>query len=155
MLRDRLLGQPLLLRVVIILWGIFISLWPAPTLGAPLPAQLSQEDPHGKDLETLRQVLQLNTVRNQLEALGMTTVEVEAKLAQLSPEELHELAQRAEEVRVGGQAGAAATGFAAEGLIILLVAFLVIVLIVVLLRYLTSPRGAPTPGPLTGGGSSG
>jgi len=95
----------------------------------------------------------MKTVRSQLEALGIATAEVEAKLAQLSPEELHQLAQRAEEVRAGGQAGAAAP--AAEGVIILLGLLILIVLIVVLLRYWTSPRGTPTPGPLTGGGSSG
>ena len=154
MLRDRLLGQPLLLRAVI-LWGIFISLWPAPALGAPLPTQPLEGEVRDKDLETLRQVLEMKTIRGQLEALGISPAEVEARLAQLSPEELHQLAQRAEEVRAGGQAGAGAAGVNYGVGIFILGLLIVIVLIVVLLRYWTAPRAAPTPGPLTGGGSSG
>jgi len=149
MMRDRFLGQRELLYALVA-WGILISLWPAPTLGAPLPPRLSQEDPRDKDLETLRLVLETKTARSQLEALGITTAEVEAKLAQLSPEELHELAQRAEEVRAGGQAGAGAAGVNVGVGIFILGLLIVIVLIVVLLRYWTSPRGAPTPGPLVG-----
>ena len=114
---------------------------------------MSQGDPRDKDLETLRLVLEMKTVRSQLEALGIATAEVEAKLAQLSPEELHQLAQRAEEVQAGGQAAGGIPNVGAALFFLGLV--IVIVLIFVLLRYWTSPRGTPTPGPLTGGGSSG
>ena len=84
MMRDRFLDQRVLLYTLVA-WGVLISLWPAPALGVPLPAQMSQGDPRDKDLETLRLVLEMKTVRSQLEALGITTAEVEAKLAQLSP----------------------------------------------------------------------
>ena len=124
MLRDRFLARTPLLYVLIT-WGILISLLPAPAIGAPLPAQLSQGDGSGRDLETVRQALEMRAVRQQLEALGVTPAEAEAKLARLSPDELHQLAQRAEEVRAGG-----------DGVGLLAFVLVVILLVIVILELL-------------------
>lgn len=125
MLRDWLLA-PSPLVYVLIAWGIMISLWPAPVLGAPLPPQLSQGDVAGRDLETVRHTLEMQAVRQQLEALGVTPAEAEAKLARLSSDELHQLAQRAEEARAGGD----------EVLGALVFVLLVILLIIVILELM-------------------
>ena len=101
MLRDHLLARTPLLYVLIT-WGILISLLPAPAIGAPLPTQLSHDGVPASDLGTVRQALEMRAVRQQLEALSVTPAEAEAKLARLSPDELHQLAQRAEEIRAGG-----------------------------------------------------
>ena len=131
MLRDWLLApSPLLYGLIA--WGIMISLWAAPVLGAPLPAQLSQGDVAGRDLETVRQTLEMQAVRQQLEALGVSPAEAEAKLARLSPDELHQLAQRAEEVRAGGDGALGALVF------VLLVILLVIVILELMGRKVIS-----------------
>jgi len=127
MLRDRLFARTPLLYVLIT-WGIFVSLWPAPALGAPLPARLSQGDVAGRDLETVRQTLEMRAVRQQLEALGVTPAEAETKLARLSPDELHQLAQQADEIRAGGDGVGA------------LVFVLVVVLLVILILELLGRR---------------
>ncbi len=131
MLRDWLLARSPLLYVLIA-WGIMISLWPAPVLGAPLPAQLSQGDVAGRDLETVRHTLEMQAVRQQLEALGVTPAEAEAKLARLSSDELHQLAQRAEEIRAGGDEVLGALVF------VLLVILLVIVILELMGRKVIS-----------------
>ncbi len=124
MLRDHLLARTPLLYVLVT-WGILVSLWPAPALGAPLPAQLSQGDVAGRDLETVRQTLEMRAVRQQLEALGVTPAEAETRLARLSPEELHQLAQQADEIRAGGDAVGA--------LVFVLVVLLLVIVILELL----------------------
>ena len=130
MLRDHLLGRTALLYALIT-WGVFISLWPAPALGAPLPAQLSEGDVTGRDLETARQTLEMRAVRHKLEALGVSPAEVETKLAQLSPDELHQLAGRADEIRAGGD-GVGALAF------VLLVILLVILILELMGRKVIS-----------------
>ncbi len=127
MLRDHLFARTPLLYVLIT-WGIFVSLLPVPALGAPLPAQLSPGDVAGRDLETVRQTLEMQAVRQQLEALGVTPAEAETKLARLSPDELHQLAQRADEIRAGGD-GVGALAFV-----------LVVVLLVILILELLGRR---------------
>ncbi len=130
MLRDHLLARTPLLYALIT-WGIFVSLWPASALGAPLPAQLSQGDVSGRDLETVRQTLEMRAVRQQLEALGVTPAEAETKLARLSPDELHQLARQADEIRAGGDAVGALV-------FVLLVVLLVIVILELLGRRVIS-----------------
>jgi len=129
MLRDRLLARTPLFYGLIA-WGILVGLVPAPAVGAPLPPQLSTET-HQHDLEVVRQTLELRTVQAQLEALGVAPAEVEAKLGQLSPDEVHQLAQRADEVRAGGD-GASALAF------VLLVLLLVIVILELMGRKVIS-----------------
>ncbi len=126
MLRDRFLARTPLLYGLIA-FGILVSLVPAPAVGAPLPPQLSPGNTQG-DLEGVRETLELRTVRAQLEALGVAPADVEAKLARLSPEELHQLAQRADEVRAGGD-GVGALAFV-----------LIVVLLVILILELMGRR---------------
>jgi hypothetical protein len=53
------------------------------------------------DLQTARMALETRLVRQRLVDLGFTAEEVGARLAQLSDQQIHQLAQRLNDVRVG------------------------------------------------------
>ena len=79
------------------------------------------------DLQTVRTVLESKLVRQRLADLGFTAEEVGARVAQLSDEQIHQLAQRLDELRVGGDGGA-------------VLGVLVIIGLVVLIYYLLTHR---------------
>jgi len=84
------------------------------------------------DLETVQTVLESKMVAQRLEDLGFTPEEIEARLDQLTDQELHALALKLDDLRVGQDA---------FGVII---ALLVIAILVVLLLHLTGHRVIPT-----------
>lgn len=101
------------LTVAIFLLGIV----PRANAGfAPSTIVLSESE-RAQDLETVRQALETKIVRERLLDFGFTEEEVAKKLSLLSDEELHQLAVRADEIRVGGD-GAVAV------ILILVIAFL-------------------------------
>jgi len=96
MLRTRVL-RPRWLTVALILWAAAWLSLPAPADGAPLPpARASTGDGvAGSDVE-------LAPLRQALVAQGLTPADAELVLARLTPAERTELAQRADELAVGG-----------------------------------------------------
>ena len=76
------------------------------------------------DLHTARMALETRLVRQRLVDLGFTAEEVGARLAQLSDQQIHQLAQRLNDVRVGQD------GFG------IVISLLVIAGLVVLIYYL-------------------
>ncbi|MGD0233268.1 MAG: PA2779 family protein [Syntrophorhabdales bacterium] len=76
------------------------------------------------DLQTVREALETKLVRQRLADLGFTPEEVRARIAQLSDQQIHQVAQRLDEVRVGQD------GFG------ILIGLLVIAGLVVLIYYL-------------------
>lgn len=112
------------------LWMVFISLAPSSALALPISSQLSTAAGNSSpgDLARLQSLLEEKEVRQRLADLGFTPQEVNSRLARLSPEQLHEVAQRAAQLRVGGSVG---------GLLI------AIVLIVSLLILILEETGHP------------
>jgi hypothetical protein len=76
------------------------------------------------DLQTVREALETKLVRQRLADLGFTPEEVRARIAQLSDQQIHQVAKRLDEVRVGQD------GFG------ILIGLLVIAGLVVLIYYL-------------------
>jgi len=76
------------------------------------------------DLQTVREALETKLVRQRLADLGFTPEEVRTRIAQLSDQQIHQVAQRLDEVRVGQD------GFG------ILIGLLVIAGLVVLIYYL-------------------
>jgi hypothetical protein len=74
------------------------------------------------DVDKIRKVLELKMVRERLQEFGFTPDEIEKRLAQLSDEQLHQLALQLEEMKVGGN------GWVVLGIIIVLAAIAVIVI---------------------------
>jgi hypothetical protein len=54
------------------------------------------------DLEKIRKVLEVKMVRERLNDLGFTSVEIENKLGQLNDQQIHQLALGLDELKVGG-----------------------------------------------------
>lgn len=76
------------------------------------------------DLEKIQTVLETRVVSEKLAELGFTKEEIQTKLDQLSDQQLHQVALRVDELKVGGDAG----GF--------IIGVLVIAVLVVLFFYL-------------------
>ena len=98
MLRTRIL-HPRWLTIALILWASAWLALPAPAEGAPLPpARMSTSD--GADGNAVEGTV----LREALVAQGLTPADAELVLARLTPGERAELAQRAAELGVGGDA---------------------------------------------------
>lgn len=87
---------------------------------------LSQVD-RAADIDKIQKVLETKMVRERLEKLGYAQEEINSRLAQLSDQQIHNLALQIDEVKVGGDLG-------------IVIALLVIVILVVLLIQLTGHR---------------
>lgn len=96
MLRTRVL-RPRWLTVALILWAAAWLSLPAPADGGPLPpARASTGD------GAAGSAVEMATLREALVAQGLTPADAELVLARLTPAERTELAQRADELAVGG-----------------------------------------------------
>jgi hypothetical protein len=88
---------------------------------------LSQVD-RAADINKIQKVLETKMVRERLEKLGYAQEEINSRLAQLSDQQIHNLALQIDDIKVGG-----------DGLGIV-IALLVIAILVVLLIQLTGHR---------------
>lgn len=131
MCRERFL-RPRWVTYGLIVWGIFVCLVPSPALAAPLPSH-SAHGRDGAELAELREALESRVVRERLRELGISPEEAQARLASLSPDEVHELAARSQEVQAGGNA--------AEVIAVVLLAVLLFILIMELLGRRVISRG--------------
>jgi hypothetical protein len=96
MLRTRVL-RPRWLTVALVLWAAAWVSLPAPADGAPLPpVRASTAD------EAAGGAVELAPLRQALVAQGLTPADAELVLARLTAAERTELAQRADELAVGG-----------------------------------------------------
>jgi hypothetical protein len=116
MLRTHIL-RPRWLTVVLVLWAVAWLAVPAPGEGAPLPpSRSSAED------GVTRGAVEPAALREALVTRGLAPAEADQVLARLSPAEQAELAQRINELEVGGDPS--------------LVLIVVIILIVAILLYI-------------------
>ena len=81
------------------------------------------------DLATLQKALEQRMVKERLANLGLTPDEVQARLGQLSDQQLHNVAQQLDSLKVGGDSG-----------IGIIIGLLIIAILVVLLIQLTGHR---------------
>jgi hypothetical protein len=79
------------------------------------------------DLQTVQAALESRLVSQRLADLGFTAEEVGARIAQLSNEQIHQVAQKLDQVRVGQDGGA-------------VIGVLVIIGLVVLIYYLVTHK---------------
>jgi hypothetical protein len=92
------------------------------------PLVVSPADRAG-DVEKIRNVLEMKVVGQRLQDLGYTPEEIKAKLSQLTDGELHSIAQKIDDLKVGQDS--------ALGIII---AILVIILLVILIINLSTGK---------------
>ncbi len=93
----------------------------------PTPANPSVFE-RTEDLAQIQKVLETKIIRDRLERLGFSQKEIQARLNDMSSEQLHQLALALDDARVGG-----------DGLGIV-IALLVIAILVVLLLQLTGHK---------------
>ena len=93
--------------------------------GILLPVQTDRT----ADLETLQKALEQKMVKERLANLGLTPDEIQARLGQLSDQQLHNVAKQLDTLKVGGDSG-----------IGIVIGILVIVILVVVLIQLTGHR---------------
>ena len=76
-----------------------------PAFAGPVPSKTAANqslDQRTADIAVVRDVLSHDEVAKALEARGFTRAEVDQKLAQLSPQDLHQLAQNLDQIQAAG-----------------------------------------------------
>jgi hypothetical protein len=79
------------------------------------------------DVEKIRKFLETKMIRERLHAFGFSQEEIQARLNQLTDEQIHQVALRLDELKVAGDG--------AEAVIIVLLVAAIVLLIVYLLGY--------------------
>jgi len=59
----------------------------------------------GSDLGKIQNAIETKMIGERLKQIGLTPGEIQKKLAQLSDQQIHQLAQQLDELKVGGDAG--------------------------------------------------
>ena len=82
-----------------------------------------------QDMDSVQRLIESKMVRERLEKLGFTADEIKSRLERLSDQQLHELAQDLDNIKVAGDDGLG-----------IVIALLVIAILVVLLLHLTGHK---------------
>lgn len=90
------------------------------------PISLPETD-RDADLSKIQKVLETKMVRERLEKLGFTKEEIAHRLHQLSDQQIHQLALKLDELKVGGDLG-------------VVIALLVIIILVIVILQLTGHK---------------
>jgi hypothetical protein len=91
-----------LIFIVLVLVAAFVAV---PTFAGPVPSKTAANqtlDQRAADIAVVRDVLSHDEVANALAARGFTSEQVDQKLAQLSPQDLHQLAQNLDQLQAAG-----------------------------------------------------
>ncbi len=88
---------------------------------------LSQSDRH-TDFQKIQKALEVKMVGERLKALGFTREEIQARLNHLNDQQVHQMAQKLDDLNVGGNGGE------------VVIAILLIAILVVLIIYLSGHR---------------
>ena len=92
-------------RFVFIVLILVAALAAVPVFAGPVPSKTAANqslDQRSADIAVVRDVLSHDEVAQALQARGFTQAQVEQKLAQLSPQDLHQLAQNLDQLQAAG-----------------------------------------------------
>jgi len=92
-------------RLVFMVLILVTALAAVPAFAGPVPSKTAANqslDQRTADIAVVRDVLSHDEVAKALEARGFTRAEVDQKLAQLSPQDLHQLAQNLDQLQAAG-----------------------------------------------------
>jgi hypothetical protein len=90
---------------------------------------INQTMSRAEDIDTIQKVIESKLIRERLEKLGFTADEVQLRLERLNDQQLHQLAQSLDDVKVAGDGGLG-----------IIIGLLVIAILVVLLLQLTGHK---------------
>jgi hypothetical protein len=77
------------------------------------------------DFDTVQKVLETRLVQQRLQDLGFTPEEIRARIAQLSDAQIHQLAQRLDDLRVGQDGWSVFFGLLAVAALVIIIYYLV------------------------------
>ena len=92
-------------RLIFYVLVLVIALAALPAFAGPVPSKTAANqslDQRAADIAVVREVLGHDEVARALEARGLTRDQVDQKLAQLSPQDLHQLAQNLDQLQAAG-----------------------------------------------------
>ena len=92
-------------RLIFIVLVLVTALAAVPVFAGPVPSKTAANqslDQRAADIAVVRDVLSHDEVAKALEARGFTRDQVDQKLAQLSPQDLHQLAQNLDQLQAAG-----------------------------------------------------
>ena len=92
-------------RLIFMVLVLMTALAAVPVFAGPVPSKTAANqslDQRTADIAVVRDVLSHDEVAKALEARGFTRDQVDQKLAQLSPQDLHQLAQNLDQLQAAG-----------------------------------------------------
>jgi sporulation-control protein spo0M len=92
-------------RSIFVVLVLLVALAAVPVFAGPVPSKTAANqslDQRAADIAVVRDVLSHDEVARALEARGFTRQQVDQKLAQLSPQDLHQLAQNLDQLQTAG-----------------------------------------------------
>jgi hypothetical protein len=95
---------------------------------SPSEGLLLLQSDRQSDIQKIQKVLEVKMVIERLKAFGFTQDEIQARLNQLNDQQIHLMAQKLDELNVGGDGGE------------VVIAILLIAILVVLIIYLSGHR---------------
>ena len=126
----RLLKNGLIFYLVLcsLLLGFFTSDSMAILIPSVLPgAQGSSVTHRQSELERIQVLLESKLISQRLSDLGLTADEIQARLAQLTDDQIHQIAQRLDSLLIGGEWG-------------IIIALLVVAILVVIFLQITGHK---------------
>lgn len=109
---------------ILVAWMGGLAAVPAPAGAAPAPTALALAAPdRAAGLGAIQAFLERKVVRQRLADLGLSAEEIQARLPQMTDEQIHAVASRLEGLQAGG-----------DGLGIVLGVLLVVLIIIVILK---------------------
>jgi hypothetical protein len=94
-----------LINSIFIVLILVVAFAAVPAFAGPVPSKTASNqslDQRAADIAVVRDVLSHDEVAKALEARGFTPAQVDQKLAQLSPQDLHQLAQNLDQLQSAG-----------------------------------------------------
>lgn len=76
------------------------------------------------DLQKIQKVLESKMIRERLKAWGFTQDEIQTRLGQLNEEQIHQLASKLDEMKVGGDGGEVVIALLLIGILVVLIIYL-------------------------------
>jgi hypothetical protein len=92
-------------RLMFLVFILMVAFVAVPVFAGPVPSKTAANqslDQRATDIAVVRDVLSHDEVAKALQARGFTRDQVDQKLAQLSPQDLHQLAQNLDQLQAAG-----------------------------------------------------